>query len=102
MIYLACAIGGLALLGAMFQDRLIEVALLVFFTCVLADGLIEGELSYGMRGAKKSYRRKESPVAYWLIVALWCVLIAVMSAALLGLLPRRSADPNRQRTTRGM
>src|SRR5689334_20933643 len=92
VVYLACAVAGFASLAAVFRERLVEVALLVFFVCVLADGLIEGELSYGMRSAKRLYRRKESPTAYWLIVAIWCALIAAMAAMLVSG-PRRRADP---------
>jgi hypothetical protein len=101
VVYLGCGVGGFALLAAIFRDRLVESALLVFFACILADGLIEGELSYGLRSSKRSYQRKANPVAYWFIMALWCVLIAVMGAALLGVLPRRSTDPAASAPMRG-
>jgi hypothetical protein len=80
--YLVAAIAGFAVLTSIFRERFVEVILLVVFGCLLASGLIEGELSYGRGSAKKYYRRSESPVVYWCIVAFWCVLIAAVGSFL--------------------
>jgi len=93
LVYLVCAIIAGVLLASIFRDHLVEITFLVISVCVLADGLVEGELSYGLRDAKRSYRRKESPLAYWFIAALWCVAIAAVSASLLDILPRTKAQP---------
>lgn len=82
VLHFGCGLGGFVLLASIFRDRLVEVALFVFFVCILADGLINGEVSYGMRDAKKVYRRRENRAVYWLIMALWSILIAAMAAAL--------------------
>lgn len=91
VLYVVCAIVAFVVLANLFRERLVSAVPLVLCGCFLVDGLIAGQISYGRGSDKRIYHRRENPLAYWGVVALWCFLIVLIGAIFISGTPRPKA-----------
>lgn len=79
VIYFAC--GGMLFLAmaVLLKGRLVPVLAASILICVVIDGLLKGEIPFGQFNARRVYRRRESPVAYWCAMLFWALFVVIVA-----------------------
>jgi len=79
IIYLACGIALFFAMAVLLKGRFVPVLMAIILLCVLIDGLLTGEIPFGQFNARRVYRRRESPVAYWSVMFFWALFVVVIA-----------------------